>query len=341
MSVDDLVRQQGQDLREGVTRSLDLDLMLAELDRMRSRRRTAGLVATMAAVIVVCAVALAGAGRSTVPRPVRPATPSTTAVAPLSHPEQLVVGRYANDSDLSLSTPEGCLLSSTAFSADGSRAAFACAESGASPGLYVTRLPDGPPVRVTTDGQGAVAWAGQSTLVSAHDTTLEVLDPDQPASRQVVPLPQGWALYSVDVDSHGRVAAAAGVHGQSAIVTLDLSGGHPRVVLTDRTSLMFARWSPDGSTIGFLRRNAPPATGAAADVSVETVRPDGSSRRVLVRDGTAAFLGVTPGFDWSPRGNIAYVTVHDGEGQVRILSPNGTVRDAIGSVGPLAWRPAG
>jgi hypothetical protein len=341
MNVDESARHAATVLRESVTRDLDLDAMRGELDRTRARRRRTRWVASVAALAVVIGI-LAVAARSVgSPAPAPAVRPPTSSTAALPREEQLLVGSHLREVGGGFTKPDNCLLSSTAFSPDGGRIAFTCAPGEERAGAYVVDVDGGPPRRILEGRTDEVAWAadGSEVLVSRGDS-LEVMAPDQPASRSSVPLPKGWTVASIDLDDRDRVVATGTVDGRWAIVTLDLDGGRPQVVLTDPVPPLLVRWSPDGTEIGFLRRAARPSEAVAADVTVETVHPDGTGRTVLVKDGKAAFAGVGPGFDWSREGRIAYVTVVDGTGHLRIRSADGTVSDAGSPNGPVSWRPS-
>lgn len=343
MNVDESARHAATTLHESVARTLDLDAMRADLDRTRAKRRRNRVVASLASLaVVVGALALTRQPDRPASGPASRPPHASTSTSIVPSEEQLLVGRYAFGKELDLTIPESCLLTSSAFSPNGQRVAYACADANGDggAGAYVTDLAGGPSVRILTGEVGEIAWATDSTVVAARGSHLEVLRAGQPLSAWKLSLPDGWRVYTVDVVDRDRVVGVGMVGGRSAIITVALSGGEAKIVLTDSGSLYSARWSPDGATIGFLRRNAPMMSGEAADVTVETVHPDGSSRRVLVRDGKAAFLGVIPGFDWSPEGRIAYVTVVNGDGFVRIRSVDGTATNGIGSTGPIAWRPS-
>ena len=150
--------------------------------------------------------------------------------------------------------------------------------------------------------------------------------------------PTGWTATSVDVNAQGRLLLGGSLGQQlSAIMTMDLTGADPLVVSARQGVEMYEpRWSPDGRAIGYEQRDGPMVTANIGDISVWTIGTDGNDVRQVARYGKAAFVGTSPGFDWSPTGQMAFAS----GAKVVTLGADGSRTTVQDATGPVAWRPA-
>jgi Tol biopolymer transport system component len=119
----------------------------------------------------------------------------------------------------------------------------------------------------------------------------------------------------------------------SVLVLVDAETGAERLVLRSRDhGAGWLSWAPDGSRLAF----ASELNGDRAARAIETIRPDGSARRVLVRLPAGA-----PGIHdvaWSPRGDrIAY----DRGGRLYVVRPQGGASTRLVRGHAPVWSPKG
>jgi Tol biopolymer transport system component len=117
----------------------------------------------------------------------------------------------------------------------------------------------------------------------------------------------------------------------SVLVLVDAETGAERLVLRPRGGgAGWLSWAPDGSRLALATNS----NGAA--VTIETIRPDGSGRRLLVR-----FPAGAPGIHtlaWSPRGDrIAY----DRRGWLYLVRPQGGASTRLVRGRTPVWSPTG
>jgi dipeptidyl aminopeptidase/acylaminoacyl peptidase len=347
MSFDEYARHAATALRETAFQETDVGAMRAALDRTRARRRAQSIVAAAGASIaaVTLAVALARPAGPTSPLPATPpaASTSTSVAAPAPRLEELVTGEGIG-AVTNGAAPAGSLVQAIAFSPNGDRVAYSDRENDTG-STWVTSAGLAAPRLIAGDSWD-IAWTPdglQLILVGPDGVRVHSL---ATSTTRTLPLPQDWKVSSVDVNADGLLALQGSDqdYTHSMIMTVELTGANPRVVLTDPTTLYFARWSPDGRTIAFMRRDVPPhpASSTVAAVTVESVDAEGTGRRVLARAGTAAFVGITPGLDWSPEGRLAYVGGQDApaaQWDQRDFPGGGGLSIERWASGPLAWRP--
>lgn len=119
----------------------------------------------------------------------------------------------------------------------------------------------------------------------------------------------------------------------SVLVLVDAETGAERLVLRPRDrGAGWLSWAPDGSRLALATER----NGAGAAVTIETMRPDGSGRRVLVRlpAGAPGIAGVA----WSPRGDrIAY----DRRGWLYLVRPQGGPSTRLVRGRTPVWSPRG
>jgi Tol biopolymer transport system component len=110
---------------------------------------------------------------------------------------------------------------------------------------------------------------------------------------------------------------------------LELPRGRDRN-LTPGLIALGASWSPDARRIAFWTRTRPTRRGA-----VFTMNADGTNKRLLVTDGTAAA--------WSPRGGrIAFFRSADRPASLWLADASGSVRKFVAHAHPPAlWSPSG
>ena len=346
MSFEESARHAAAALREATYRETDVEALRAALDDTRARRRMQTVVAAACAGVAAVTIALALARPAAPPSPlpaVPTPAPTSTAAAAVPREEELVSGQGVR-ATLTGTAPAGALVQAIAFSPNGDRVAYSDRENDTG-STWVTPAGLGTPRRIA-GGSWDIAWTPDGLqLVLAGDEGVQVYTLATSTSR-TLPLPPDWKVASVDVNAAGLLALQGSdqEYTHSLLMTVELTGANPRVVLTDPRRLYFARWSPDGRTIAFLRKDAPfqPASAEIGDIAVESVGADGTGRTVLARAGKAAFLGIWPGLDWSPEGRLVYV---GGQGAPEAQGDQGAVERSGGlsierrTSGPLAWRP--
>jgi dipeptidyl aminopeptidase/acylaminoacyl peptidase len=344
MNVDEAARRAASALLDSSAREVDPDDLRAGLDRLRARRRTARVVtvAVFALVLVVSVAALPrGDDRAAPATPASNGTHTSTMSSPTREILMVLSGTRFEPAESSTSRPEagfplvpGCLPASAAFSPDGRRLAFSCVGQGA----YVSDSSGAEPVRVDLADSG-VAWTSDgSRVVTAQSTELDIIDPDT-LHLEHVALPTGWQVRSIDVNGADRAVLDGLVGGRAALLTVDVSGANPRMVLRDDGSIYEPRWSPDGRTIAFLRKAGVPLNSGFGDVTLVTVRADGSGRKVLAKLGVAAFVGAPAVFDWSPAGRMVTQLRSKGGNTLVEVLPGGRTVPLVGGSPSVAWRP--
>lgn len=119
----------------------------------------------------------------------------------------------------------------------------------------------------------------------------------------------------------------------SVLVLVDAETGAERLVLRPRDGgAGWLSWAPDGSRLALSTK----LNGDRAAVAIETIRPDGSGRRLLLRlpAGASAIHDLT----WSPRGDrIAY----DRSGWLYLIRPHGGASTRLVRGRTPVWSPKG
>jgi hypothetical protein len=324
---------------EAASTAFDADEDLWRARAARRRRRLRG--ASTALAVAVGAVALVlgiqqgfGKRAALVPADKEPNATSASATPSSTGPDRLEELFTSSELARLPSLPSLCATGPVAFSPNGARLAFGCERSTA-----VIDLPTGEPRPVGPQSLG-VAWTADGShlvLVPVQGTSVEVLDLHTLVPR-TIELPAGWTATSVDVNAQGRVVLGGSVDQQlSAIMTMDLTGADPVVVSTRQGVEMYEpRWSPDGRTIGYEQRDGPIVVADIADIGVWTIGADGNDLRQVARYGKSAFVGTSPGFDWSPTGQMAFSS----GAKVVTLGADGSPTTVQDATGPVAWRPA-
>jgi Tol biopolymer transport system component len=225
---------------------------------------------------------------------------------------------------------------STAAQADGEVAEIVTARLDGSDARSLSR----------SDALGAMRGPGRRIFfVRAGDDgrgAFWVMNEDGSALRQLGARPSGSdgaPLWSPD----GRTVAISrwedapctptGGCGASVLVLLDAETGAERLVLRPRDARAgWLSWAPDGSRLALATK----LNDNRAAVTIETIRPDGSGRRGLVRLPERA-PGIF-GLAWSPRGDrIAY----DRGGWLYLVRPQGSVSTRLVRGRALVWSPQG
>lgn len=121
--------------------------------------------------------------------------------------------------------------------------------------------------------------------------------------------------------------------GAPVLVLVDAETGADRLVLRPRDGgAGWLSWAPDGSRVALATK----LNSDRAAVTIETIRPDGSGRRVLVRVPASA-----PGIDdvvWSPRGDrFAY----DRQGWLYLVRSQGGASTRVVRGRTPVWSPQG
>jgi Tol biopolymer transport system component len=242
--------------------------------------------------------------------------------------------------------------SSPAWSPDGSRITFARDAGGAEgppdSDLYVMNLDGEDPRNLTNNALGvstAVAYAAwspdgafiafQQQLLATQTTEIYLINPDGSGLKQLThdPMSASSPVWSPD----GLRLAFFSDDGLS-VMNAD---GTERITLLQRNLdyLIPRAWSPDGSTIAFVRILVGP-TEADVSTDIYMVDADGSNERRL----TADHASQDPA--WSPDGTkIAFSSNRNGNSEIYTMNPDGTgivrLTDDPGADTNPAWQPLG
>jgi Tol biopolymer transport system component len=189
-----------------------------------------------------------------------------------------------------------------------------------------------------SDAGGAVRGPGRSVFfVRAGDDgrgAFWVMNEDGTDQRQLGARPSAeyyGSMWSPD----GRTVGVTRRDGSAlALVLVDAETGAERLVLRSRDrGVGWLSWAPDGSRLAF----ASELDRDRAARALETVRPDGSGRRVLVRLPAGGPPGIH-GIAWSPRGDrIAY----DRDRWLSLVRPQGGASARLVRGYSPVWSPDG
>lgn len=152
-----------------------------------------------------------------------------------------------------------------------------------------------------------------------------------------VQLTEGGNAQAPSWSPDGSQIAFASYDGDSGgfrIAVIDAGGSGEPALLTDGAEVrdLEPQWSPDGSTIAFVRSRRD--GGAAADVEVVLVDPDGSDLRPV-----AALPRPVDWLTWVPDGESLLAS--SGRDGLRSVDLDGTVREVHPQVFLPAFSPAG
>lgn len=238
-----------------------------------------------------------------------------------------------------------------AYSADGTKVAFARS----SPALGMREIfvadADGTDVRRVTDDQGndkqAPAWSPDGTrlaIVHGPEAKLSVLQADGSGRVDLGPTNVGRPSFSPD-GSTILYYSYSSATGTNEIHTIPAEGGQPTRLTSGAGTLNFMPdWSPDGSQIVFVSNRG---CSPYCYERVWAMAADGSNLRLLHADGMydAAPRWSPDGsaivFDaWTPDGARLHVVAPDGSGLRRLdLGADRSQQDRMGSWQPLAEVP--
>jgi Tol biopolymer transport system component len=169
----------------------------------------------------------------------------------------------ADQSNVHIVATGSIVLSTQPWSPDGSRIAWG--PTGTSGDIYTANAAGGDVRRVTTDGfrKDPPVWSPTGSSLAYAAASGD---------------PQRWELFSVAADGTGQRQITNG--GQGIVRNIQPS------------------WSPDGSTIAFLRE-------VSSDGGIYVVRPDGAELHRVAATKATFYSGAEPA--WSPDGSrIAY-----------------------------------
>ncbi|HET9724723.1 MAG TPA: hypothetical protein VFR44_12905 [Actinomycetota bacterium] len=290
------------------------------------RRRTSPMLAVIVAFSLFAASGVLvwnalgqGSGR-------RDAGPSGDEAVPGPITSQIVFTTQGPDDmtpRIAVMEPDGAYLrvlgpgSEPAWSPDGSRIAFTRLIDDGSTGIYVMNADGSGVARLTTNEQGmdeGPTWSPDGRLIVFSRSEFVTLDPDPIAS------PARRDLYAVALD-----------------------GTEPTKLLGGSTDDFSPAWSPDGSTIAFVRMVDPAADGWARISQIWTVATDGSGASQVTTFDKGAWRPA-----WSPDGSALafdggsdiYIVGADGRGLHRIDLPSGWGEEAESPFDPT-WSPDG
>jgi Tol biopolymer transport system component len=222
--------------------------------------------------------------------------------------------------------------------------------------------------------QGAILFVGSRTvdslfLVNANGTGLRSLldnavqpqwSPDgRRIAFKLANASSGYGIYVVNADGTGQKRLPTGGAGEFTwspdgrriayrdfgdpfrIAVIRVDGGAPQRV-TDGGEKGDAdpAWSPDGSTIAFIRGEPDPSGGSGFIDSLYVIKPDGSGLRQLRRD--------IEGFAWAPDGKEIAFGQRAGDSlldDLYVIRLDGTGTRKISTrplrIDSLAWSPRG
>ena len=222
---------------------------------------------------------------------------------------------------------------SPAFTADGRSLVFA-SNRGGSANVWQLPLDGGEPVRLTTgpgpDQSPTVAADGSVAFVNSRwRNTLEVFDIASKTSRTLhTHTPYIWGP-SISPDGREVAFSRGEVDGSWQVWTVPIDGGSPRRLTSSDAGAVYARYSPDGSTIYFHTWSPPrrigkvPRAGGAATM----IELPGAAYAALSTDGRITFTkidGTAERIYVAPAGDPSrHTLLTPASGTVPAWSPNG------------------
>ena len=188
---------------------------------------------------------------------------------------------------------------------------------------------------------GNLAWSGRGELVYTYLGEVRVVSPHTGRTRLI------WKPGREVINAFARGGADWAPDGKRLVLETDRGlaavpvAGRKVTWLTHTRRDRYARWSPSGQGVAFVRD--PRCYGefeCKAPSNVYLVRPDGSSRHRLTEHAKAASL------IWSPDGGSILITEAspDGlsEGKIAVVSADGRhLRRLAPNASALAWSPDG